>query len=420
MARDTSTRNVRRRISDSEEPDLVGQYLAQIGSTPLLSATEEVELAKRIEAGVYAAELLRAADAGESTVDTDRRRDLEAVAHDGEAARDHMIRANLRLVVSAARKHSRRGLPFLDVVQEGNLGLIRAVEKFDYAKGFKFSTYAMWWIRQAIERGLAEQSRTVRLPAHVSEVVSKLGRIDRDLQRMLGRDPTVEEVADEAGLPVERVVELRRVSRDAVSLDTPIGDDGETSLGELIEDDDSVSAADIAEHHALLDELESLLATLPPREATIISLRFGLRDGRQHTLQEVAEQVGLTRERVRQLENTPSPSCVTRSGASLCSPGPAKPITAADVTPRSRRACAQGRRSPADCGSAAARNARRRSPLSEGRADGGVDCVQKLGRVPPGVRRPWPRRCRTARSRTLRARRGTALNASDELPDHPC
>ena len=302
MARDTSTRTVRRRISDSEEPDLVGQYLAQIGSTPLLSATEEVELAKRIEAGVYAAELLRGADAGESTVDADRRRDLEAVARDGQAARDHMIRANLRLVVSAARKHSRRGLPFLDVVQEGNLGLIRAVEKFDYTKGFKFSTYAMWWIRQAIERGLAEQSRTVRLPAHVSEVVSKLSRIDRDLQRMLGRDPTVEEIAEEAGIPVERVVEVRRVSREAVSLDTPVGDDGETSLGELIEDDDSVSAADIAEHHALLDELDGLLATLPPREATIISLRFGLRDGRQHTLQEVADQVGLTRERVRQLE----------------------------------------------------------------------------------------------------------------------
>jgi len=302
MARTTHDITTRRRARHDDEPDLVGQYLAQIGSTPLLTADEEVALAKRIEAGLYATELLRAADAGEQRLSENRSRELAVVAEEGKAAKDHMIRANLRLVVSAARKHGRRGLPFLDVVQEGNLGLIRAVEKFDYAKGFKFSTYAMWWIRQAIERGLAEQSRTVRLPAHVSEVVSKLSRIDRDLQRMLGRDPTVEEIADEAGIPAERVVELRRVSREAVSLDTPVGDDGETSLGELIEDDDSVSAADVAEHHALLEELDGLLATLPPREATIISLRFGLRDGRQHTLQEVADQVGLTRERVRQLE----------------------------------------------------------------------------------------------------------------------
>ncbi len=301
MARNTST-VTRRPFRQEEEPDLVGQYLAQIGSTPLLTAPEEVDLAKRIEAGVYAAELLRAADAGERKTSAGRRRDLEAVARDGAAAKDHMIRANLRLVVAAARKHSRRGLPFLDVIQEGNLGLMRAVEKFDYAKGFKFSTYAMWWIRQAIERGLAEQSRTVRLPAHVSETVSKITRIDRDLQRMLGRDPTVDEVATEAGLPVDKVVELRRVARDSVSIDTPIGDDGETSLGDLIEDVDVVDAAELAEHHAMVDHLHALLETLPPREATIISLRFGLRDGRQHTLQEVADQVGLTRERVRQLE----------------------------------------------------------------------------------------------------------------------
>ena len=280
----------------------MGQYLAQIGSTPLLTADEEVALAKRIEAGLYATELLRAADAGEQRLSENRRRELAVIAEEGRAAKDHMIRANLRLVVSAARKHARRGLPFLDVVQEGNLGLIRAVEKFDYAKGFKFSTYAMWWIRQAIERGLAEQSRTVRLPAHIAETVSKINRIDRDLNRMLGREPTVEEVAEEAGLPVDRVVELRRVARDSVSLDTPVGDDGETTLGELIEDGDVLQAADIAEQRALTTSLRDLVATLTPREATIIKLRFGLEDGQPHTLQEVADQVGLTRERVRQLE----------------------------------------------------------------------------------------------------------------------
>jgi RNA polymerase primary sigma factor len=204
--------------------------------------------------------------------------------------------------VSAARKHSRRGLPFLDVVQEGNLGLIRAVEKFDYTKGFKFSTYAMWWIRQAIERGMAEQARTVRLPVHVSETISKLTRVDRELQRTLGRDPTVDEVANEVGLPVPRVIELRRLTRDSVSLDTPIGDDGETSLGDLIEDSDVVEASAVAEFHALTDELRALLETLPPREATIIRLRFGLDDGHQYTLQEIADRIGLTRERVRQLE----------------------------------------------------------------------------------------------------------------------
>ncbi|MBB5791733.1 sigma-70 family RNA polymerase sigma factor [Jiangella mangrovi] len=299
----TSAATPRRRQARSEgEPDLVGRYLAHLGSTPLLTAAEEVELAKRIETGVYAEQLLAGAAPAKRKLTPSYRAQLEVLVRDGEAARDHMIRANLRLVVSVARKLSGRGLPFLDVIQEGNLGLIRAVEKFDYAKGFKFSTYATWWIRQAIQRGLAEQTRTVRLPVHVSETVAKLHRIDRDLQRLLGRDPTVEEVAEEAGLPVEKVVELRRVSRDPLSLDTPIGDDGESSIGELIEDDDAVQASDLVERRALSEQLRNVLDSLPTREAKIIGMRYGLVDGHEHTLQDVADEVGVSRERVRQLE----------------------------------------------------------------------------------------------------------------------
>ncbi len=303
----TATRSaaVRRREPRQvgEDYDLVGQYLLQFGSTPLLTADEEVELAKRIEAGVYAAELLRAADAGEIDELPAERAELEVIAEDGQLAKDHMIRANLRLVVSAARRYYRNvGVSFLDVVQDGNLGLIRAVEKFDYRKGFKFSTYAMWWIRQAIERGRADQARTVRLPVHVIENLSKLGKAERKLQLRLGRDPSVEEVAAEVGMPVERVEHLRDVARDAVSLDTPIGDSGDTSIGDLIEDTTAVQATDVVEFQALGAELRSLVETLPPREAMIIALRYGLHDGRDHTLQEVAERVGLTKERVRQLE----------------------------------------------------------------------------------------------------------------------
>lgn len=299
---DADTPRRRTRAGFDSEPDLVGQYLSQIGSTPLLTAPEEVDLAKRIEAGVYADQLLRSADAGGKKLTPTRRRELQAIADDGRAAKDHMVRANLRLVVSVARKLSNRGLPFLDVIQEGNLGLIRAVEKFDYAKGFKFSTYATWWIRQAIQRGLAEQTRTVRLPVHVSETVAKLYRIDRELQRELGRDPTVEEIADEAGLSPERVIELRKAARDPVSLDTPIGDDGESIIGDLIEDDDAVQAAEVVEHRAMVDDLRATLDTLSEREATIIAMRYGLEDGHQHTLQDVADRLGVSRERVRQLE----------------------------------------------------------------------------------------------------------------------
>ncbi len=280
-----------------EDYDLVGQYLKQIGTTPLLSAAEEVELARRIEAGVYAASLLETEGPGR------RRDELAALVRDGEQARDHMIRANLRLVVSAARKYYRNsGLPFLDVVQEGNLGLIRAVEKFDYSKGFKFSTYAMWWIRQAIERGKAERARTIRLPVHVLETLSKVGKAERKLTVSLGREPTPEELAAETDLTPARVVELRRISRDTLSLDTPVGEQGSASIGDLIEDTETPQATDVVEFHALGEQVRDLVNTLAPREALIVSMRFGLEDGEQHTLQEVAERVGLTKERVRQLE----------------------------------------------------------------------------------------------------------------------
>ncbi|HEV7907476.1 MAG TPA: sigma-70 family RNA polymerase sigma factor [Pseudonocardiaceae bacterium] len=292
----------RRGAGGHEDADLVRYYLTDIGSTPLLTAPEEVVLAKRIEAGVYAAELLRQANAGEITVSAERRRDLSLVARDGARAKDHMIRANLRLVVSLAKKQYRSGLPFLDIVQEGNLGLIRAVEKFDYAKGYKFSTYATWWIRQAIGRGLAEQSRTIRVPVHIIEELARYSRMERKLAVTLQRDPTIEELAAEAGTAVEKIVELRRAAREAISLDAPVGEEGEASVGDLIQDSDGPIAADLMEQNEVGEELRALVNTLAPREALIISMRYGLYDGHQRTLQEVADHIGLTRERIRQLE----------------------------------------------------------------------------------------------------------------------
>ena len=287
----------------SQDADLVGHYLREVGGTPLLTAEQEVDLARRIEAGVYAAELMRAADAGESpAMEFDRRRALREIAADGRRAKDHMIRANLRLVVSVAKKHAYRGLPFLDVVQEGNLGLIRAVEKFDYAKGYKFSTYAIWWIRQAIERGVAEQTRTVRLPVHVFEELSKLRKVERKLRLELDREPTPEEIANAAGAQLSRVVDLLAAGRSAISLETPVGDDGGTSVADLIEDAEAVQAYEVVEHNGMVSALLNLVDTLPPRQALILTLRYGLNDGRPRTLQEVAAEVGLTRERIRQLE----------------------------------------------------------------------------------------------------------------------
>jgi RNA polymerase primary sigma factor/RNA polymerase nonessential primary-like sigma factor len=304
MVEETTTPRARRAepAQPHGEPDLVRYYLDEVGATPLLSAEQEVDLAKRIEVGVYATELLRQADVGERDVSGTHRRELAELVREGRSAKDHMVRANLRLVVSVAKKYAHRGLPFLDVIQEGNLGLIRAVEKFDYVKGYKFSTYAMWWIRQSIDRGLAMQERTIRLPVHILEEVTKLRRIEQQIQRRLDREPTAEQVAAEAGMPVEQVTELRRLAREALSLDTPVGDDGETSVGDLIEDTETMRAADIVEFQALGQEVRALVDTLQPREALIVTLRYGLHGGEPYTLQQVAERVGLTRERVRQLE----------------------------------------------------------------------------------------------------------------------
>ncbi|EFE65388.1 RNA polymerase principal sigma factor HrdC [Streptomyces viridosporus ATCC 14672] len=308
-----SARDVRRRPARAgkrlgsvpepdQEPDLLGQYLRQIGATPLLDAEDEVRLAQRIAAGLRAKEEYERAESGGHHLTRERWRELEAAVHDGQAAKDRMIRANLRLVVSMAKRHAHRGLPLLDVIQEGNLGLIRAVEKFDHTKGFKFSTYATWWIRQAIERGVATHARTVRLPVHVVEQLQKLGKVERRLHLSLDREPTVEEVARESGLAEKKVVWLRRVGRQVVSLDTPVDDTGDTVVGDLIPDTEVLQAPEVAEFQALAEELRGAVDTLAPREALILSLRYGLHDGQTRTLQEVADHVGLTRERVRQLE----------------------------------------------------------------------------------------------------------------------
>jgi RNA polymerase sigma factor (sigma-70 family) len=252
---------------------------------------------------VFARRLLdEAAEKGGPRLGPRRRRELLELAADGDAARDHMVRANLRLVVSVAKKFSGRDAAFLDIVQEGNLGLIRAVEKFDYARGYKFSTYATWWIRQAIQRGLGELGRTVRLPVHVVEELSRLNRVERTMGATLGRAPTAAEVAAELEIEQDRVFELRRLNRAPVSLDAQVGEDGETRIADLICDDDAVAAAEIAEHNAMISQLRSMVNALPERQAAVLTMRFGLRDGVPRTLAEIAAPMGLTRERVRQLE----------------------------------------------------------------------------------------------------------------------
>jgi RNA polymerase primary sigma factor len=278
--------------------DSVHTYLKSIGRTSLLTAEQEVNLAKRIEAGLFAEHKL----GSEPDLPEEYRRELELVAGDGRRAKAHMLEANLRLVVSVAKKYSDRGLSLLDVVQEGNLGLIRAVEKFDYTKGYKFSTYAMWWIRQAIQRGFADSARTIRLPVHVLEMLSKLSRVERDMHQRLGREPTPEELAVELDRTPDQIEELLRTSRQPISLDSTIGEDGETSIGDLIEDTDAPEASELVDRQLMADQLRHALDALTPREATIMAMRFGLYDGNPHTLDEIGRALGLTRERIRQLE----------------------------------------------------------------------------------------------------------------------
>jgi RNA polymerase primary sigma factor len=278
--------------------DSVHTYLKSIGRTSLLTAEQEVDLAKRIEAGLFAEHKLDT----DPDLSPDFRRDLELVSEDGRRAKAHMLEANLRLVVSVAKKYSDRGLSLLDVVQEGNLGLIRAVEKFDYTKGYKFSTYAMWWIRQAIQRGFADSARTIRLPVHVLEMLSKLSRVERDMHQRLGREPTPEELAVELDRTPDQIEELLRTSRQPISLDSTIGEDGETSIGDLIEDVDAPEASELVDRQLMAEQLRSALDALTPREATIMAMRFGLYDGNPHTLDEIGRALGLTRERIRQLE----------------------------------------------------------------------------------------------------------------------
>ncbi|TDC63283.1 RNA polymerase sigma factor [Actinomadura sp. GC306] len=277
--------------------DSVHTYLKAIGRRQLLTAEQEVDLAKRIEAGLYAEHKLETGDHSPAV-----RADLEWVAADGRRAKAHMLEANLRLVVSVAKKYSDRGLSLLDVVQEGNLGLIRAVEKFDYSKGYKFSTYAMWWIRQAIQRGFADSARTIRLPVHVLEMLSKLSRVERDMHQRLGREPTPEELATELDKSPEQIRELLRTSRQPISLDSTIGEDGETRIGDLIEDTDSPEASELVDRQLMADQLRRTLDILSPREAKIMAMRFGLYDGTPRTLDEIGKALGLTRERIRQLE----------------------------------------------------------------------------------------------------------------------
>src|SRR5215467_12194521 len=285
---------------DAQSPaaDLVRVYLNGIGKTALLNAAGEVELAKRIEAGLYAEHLLET----KKRLGDNRKRDLAAIVRDGEAARRHLLEANLRLVVSLAKRYTGRGMPLLDLIQEGNLGLIRAVEKFDYSKGFKFSTYATWWIRQAITRGMADQGRTIRLPVHLVEQVNKLARIKRDLHQQMGREATNDELAKEAGLTPEKVADLLDHARDRVSLDMPVGTEEDAPLGDFIEDGEATDAESAVISGLLQDDLRRVLATLDDREQSVIRLRYGLDDGQPQTLDQIGKRFGLSRERVRQIE----------------------------------------------------------------------------------------------------------------------
>jgi RNA polymerase primary sigma factor len=296
-------RQARKDAELTASADSVRAYLKQIGKVALLNAEEEVELAKRIEAGLYATQkLAELAERGEK-LPVQQRRDMQWICRDGDRAKNHLLEANLRLVVSLAKRYTGRGMAFLDLIQEGNLGLIRAVEKFDYTKGYKFSTYATWWIRQAITRAMADQARTIRIPVHMVEVINKLGRIQRELLQDLGREPTPEELAKEMDITPEKVLEIQQYAREPISLDQTIGDEGDSQLGDFIEDSEAVVAVDAVSFTLLQDQLQSVLETLSEREAGVVRLRFGLTDGQPRTLDEIGQVYGVTRERIRQIES---------------------------------------------------------------------------------------------------------------------
>jgi len=296
-------RQARKDAELTASADSVRAYLKQIGKVALLNAEEEVELAKRIEAGLYATQLMSEHVERGDKLPAAQRRDMMWICRDGDRAKNHLLEANLRLVVSLAKRYTGRGMAFLDLIQEGNLGLIRAVEKFDYTKGYKFSTYATWWIRQAITRAMADQARTIRIPVHMVEVINKLGRIQRELLQDLGREPTPEELAKEMDITPEKVLEIQQYAREPISLDQTIGDEGDSQLGDFIEDSEAVVAVDAVSFTLLQDQLQSVLETLSEREAGVVRLRFGLTDGQPRTLDEIGQVYGVTRERIRQIES---------------------------------------------------------------------------------------------------------------------
>ncbi|WP_395939460.1 RNA polymerase sigma factor [Arthrobacter alpinus] len=287
-------------MSAGATADPVKDYLKQIGKVALLNAEQEVDLALRIEAGLFANEKL---EADKGKMSEQLKRDLQRIVHDGKRAKNHLLEANLRLVVSLAKRYTGRGMLFLDLIQEGNLGLIRAVEKFDYTKGFKFSTYATWWIRQAITRAMADQARTIRIPVHMVEVINKLARVQRQMLQDLGREPTPEELAKELDMTPEKVVEVQKYGREPISLHTPLGEDGDSEFGDLIEDSEAVVPADAVSFTLLQEQLHSVLDTLSEREAGVVAMRFGLTDGQPKTLDEIGKVYGVTRERIRQIES---------------------------------------------------------------------------------------------------------------------
>ena len=290
----------RRVVTAGATADPVKDYLKQIGRVSLLNAEQEVDLSERIEAGLYAQHLLDTDDEG---MDFKRRRELKWAANDGKKAKDHLLEANLRLVVSLAKRYTGRGMLFLDLIQEGNLGLIRAVEKFDYTKGYKFSTYATWWIRQAITRAMADQARTIRVPVHMVEVINKLSRVQRQMLQDLGREPTPDELARELDMPVEKVQEVQKYGREPISLHTPLGEDGDSEFGDLIEDTDAIAPSDAVAFSLLQEQFKQVLETLSPREAGVIKMRYGLEDGQPKTLDDIGRVYGVTRERIRQIES---------------------------------------------------------------------------------------------------------------------